>query len=100
MLNAVIGQVIAEGDYVVVHYMITNNRDNGRPITSSGGRGGGPKIGTNVMEIFRLQNGKIAEKWDDLEALDNMSVFQKSGRERRLVIGATRKRRRWPYRFP
>jgi predicted SnoaL-like aldol condensation-catalyzing enzyme len=75
-LNAVIGQVVAEGDYVVVHYMITNNRDNGRPITSSGGRPGGPKIGTNVMEIFRLQNGKIAEKWDDLEALDSLSVFQ------------------------
>ena len=76
MLNAEIGQVIADGDYVVVHYVVTNNRDNGRQITGSGGRQGGPKIGTNIMEIFRLQNGKIAEKWDVLEAIDNMSVFK------------------------
>lgn len=76
VLNAEIGQVIAEGDYVVVHYVITNNRDIGRQITGSGGRPGGPKIGTNIMEIFRLQNGKIAEKWDVLEAIDNMSVFK------------------------
>ncbi len=46
--------MVAEGDLVVVHSHLT---------FSPGDRG------TAVMDIFRLENGKIVEHWDVLQAV-------------------------------
>ena len=47
-----IKHLIAEGDYVVVH---------GHATTGKTGRGGA------VVDIYRLENGKLAEHWDVLQ---------------------------------
>ncbi|MGC3982595.1 MAG: nuclear transport factor 2 family protein [Steroidobacteraceae bacterium] len=76
ILVAKIGRVIGDGDYVAVHYIVTNNEDLGRKVTSASGKEGGAKIGTNVVDIFKIQNGKLVEKWDALEALDRIELFE------------------------
>lgn len=75
-LVAKIGRVIAEGDYVMIHYVVTNNEDLGRKIINYAGKEAGAKVGTNVVDIFKIQNGKLVEKWDAIEAIDRIELFE------------------------
>lgn len=60
-----IKQVIAEGDLVVIHSHATGNPNDGQEITNikKGGQKG-PKTGEQMVDIFRIENGKIAEHWE------------------------------------
>ncbi|NOT04303.1 MAG: SnoaL-like domain-containing protein [Anaerolineales bacterium] len=42
-------RVIAEGEFVVVHFLVKHKPD---------------ELGAAVMQIFRFENGKIIEMWD------------------------------------
>ena len=42
-------RVIAEGEFVVVHFLVKHKPD---------------ELGAAVMQIFRFENGKIVEMWD------------------------------------
>jgi predicted SnoaL-like aldol condensation-catalyzing enzyme len=75
VLKATIGRVIAEGEYVMIHYLVTNNADIGRKLVNASGTEIGSKVGTNVVDIFRIQDGKIVEKWDAIEAIDRVELF-------------------------
>ncbi len=76
ILVAKIGRVIADGDYVAIHYVVTNNEDLGRKIINYAGKEAGGKVGTNVVDIFKIQNGKLVEKWDAIEAIDRIELFE------------------------
>lgn len=49
-----IKRMIAEGDYVVVHVLSKLNKQD---------------RGTAVMDIFRLENGKLVEHWDVMQQI-------------------------------
>jgi predicted SnoaL-like aldol condensation-catalyzing enzyme len=52
-------RIIAEGDLVVVHsHLKVNDKDRG----------------TAVIDIFRLENGKIVEHWDVMQPLPEKSA--------------------------
>ncbi|GKX64163.1 polyketide cyclase [Pragia fontium] len=54
-----IKQVFAEGDYVILHVKSTRSpEDNGQAI----------------IDIFRLENGKIVEHWDVIQAIPKQSA--------------------------
>jgi steroid delta-isomerase-like uncharacterized protein len=55
----VINLVVAEGDYVVLHYTSTGT-NTGRFLGSSPT---GKKVHINEVTIFRIADGKIAEQW-------------------------------------
>jgi predicted SnoaL-like aldol condensation-catalyzing enzyme len=60
-----IKRLIAEGDYVAVHGHATE---------------AGPERGTVIVDIYRLENGKLAEHWDVLQQVpqktaNNNSMF-------------------------
>ena len=55
VLKGTIGRVIAEGEYVMIHYVVTNNADIGRPLVNASGTAIGNKVGTNVVDIFKIQ---------------------------------------------
>ena len=52
-------RIVAEGDYVVLHSHL---------ILKPGGRG------SAVVDIFRLENGKIVEHWDVLQEVPETSA--------------------------
>ncbi|MGC3981361.1 MAG: ester cyclase [Steroidobacteraceae bacterium] len=60
-----IKQVIAEGDLVMIHSHATGNPNDGQEIVNvkKGGQKG-PKTGDTVINVFRIENGKIAEHWE------------------------------------
>lgn len=60
----------------MIHYLVTNNDDLDRKIVSASGKEGGAKVGANVVDIFKIQNGKLVEKWDTLEAIDRVELFE------------------------
>ena len=47
-------RVLADGDFVIVHAHATNGPDD---------------RGSAVMDIFRLENGKVVEHWDVIQAI-------------------------------
>ena len=59
-----------------IHYVVTNNADFGRTLVNGSGTAIGNKVGTNVVDIFKMQNGKIVEKWDAIEAIDRLELFE------------------------
>jgi len=60
-----IKQVVAEGDLVVVHSQASGNADDGQEIQNpKKGNQKGPKTGEEIVDIFRVENGKLAEHWE------------------------------------
>lgn len=53
-LKAEVKRVIAEGDFVVLHVHGTNGPD---------------PHGTAVIDVFRVEDGKVAEHWDVIQAI-------------------------------
>ena len=63
--HAEIQQLVAEGDWVVARTQFTGTNDGpyqGRPAT-------GNKLVFSTSDFFRIENGKIAERWDVVETL-------------------------------
>lgn len=59
--HASIKRIIAEGDYVVVHnHTVTGPNDRGNAI----------------VDIFRIEDGKIAEHWDVIQPVPEHSANQ------------------------
>lgn len=77
-----IKKVIAEGDLVAV-YSATSGTHNGAWI---GPAGTGNQLNYNVVDIFRVQDGKIAEHWD---VADTFRLFQQAGALEQKMRGKT-----------
>jgi predicted ester cyclase len=63
--HAEIQQLVAEGDWVVARTQFTGTNDGpyqGRPAT-------GNKLVFSTADFFRIENGKIAERWDVVDTL-------------------------------
>ena len=63
--HAEIQQLVAEGDWVVSRTQFTGTNDGpyeGRPAT-------GNKLVFSTSDFYRIENGKIAERWDVVETL-------------------------------
>ena len=63
--HAEIQQLVAEGDWVVSRTQFTGTNDGpyeGRPAT-------GNKLDFSTADFFRIENGKIAERWDVVDTL-------------------------------
>lgn len=60
-----IKQVVAEGDLVVIHSHATGSMSDGEVITNmKKGSEKAPKTGDEVVDIFRIEGGKVAEHWE------------------------------------
>ena len=63
--HAEIQQLVAEGDWVVSRIQFTGTNDgpyDGRPAT-------GNKLVFSTSDFYRIENGKIVERWDVVETL-------------------------------
>ena len=63
--HAEIQQLVAEGDWVASRMQFTGTNDGpyeGRPAT-------GNKLVFSTSDFYRIENGKIAERWDVVETL-------------------------------
>jgi predicted ester cyclase len=63
--HAEIQQLVAEGDWVVARIQFTGTNDGpyeGRPAT-------GNKLVFSTSDFYRIENGKITERWDVVETL-------------------------------
>lgn len=65
--------IYVDGDYVIFHSHATLNKED---------RGNDEK-GLNIIDTWRLDNGKIVEHWDSIQALDGFMRFYS------LVSGGT-----------
>lgn len=68
-----IKRLVAEGDYVVA-YCTSSGTHNGGDWLNFPPRGG--KLHFDVVDIFRVQDGKIAEHWD---VADRLTLFAQLG---------------------
>jgi predicted ester cyclase len=68
-----INRLVAEDDYVVA-YCTTSGTHNGGEWLNFPPRGG--KLHFDVVDIFRVQDGKIAEHWD---VADRLTLFTQLG---------------------
>ncbi len=60
-----IKQVVADGNLVFVHSYYSNGPGVGEEITNAKkGNQKGPKTGEQVVDIMRIENGKIVEHWE------------------------------------
>lgn len=57
--------VYVDGDYVIFHSHATLNKED---------RGNDQK-GMNIIDTWRLENGRIVEHWDSIQALDGFMRF-------------------------
>jgi predicted SnoaL-like aldol condensation-catalyzing enzyme len=60
--RAVIKRVFAEGDYVILHVQWTGLLEGGR--------------GEAVVDIFRLEGGKVVEHWDVIQPIPETAANQ------------------------
>lgn len=58
-------KIFADGDYVILHSHTTMNKKHR----------GNEKKGFIITDTFRLENGKLAEHWDAIQAIDFFSRF-------------------------
>lgn len=62
--------VYADGEYVVVHSLLTGVPGIGTPVTSpQPGAVPQSKVGDEVVDIFRVKDGKIIQHWDTVEPI-------------------------------
>ncbi|RLV60105.1 polyketide cyclase [Parashewanella curva] len=57
--------IYADGDFVIFHSHATLNKEDR----------GNDKKGLNIIDTWRLKNGKIVEHWDSIQALDGFMRF-------------------------
>lgn len=57
--------IYVDGDYVIFHSHATLNKDDR----------GNDKKGMNIVDTWRLENGRIVEHWDSIQALDVFMRF-------------------------
>ena len=57
--------IYVDGDYVIFHSHATLKKDDR----------GNDKKGMNIIDIWRLENGRIVEHWDSIQALDTLMRF-------------------------
>ena len=57
--------IYVDGDYVIFHSHATLEREHR----------GDDKKGMNIIDSWRLENGKIVEHWDSIQALDGFMRF-------------------------
>lgn len=57
--------IYVDGDYVIFHSHATLNKDD---------RGNDQK-GMNIIDTWRIENGRIVEHWDSIQALDGFMRF-------------------------
>lgn len=57
--------IYVDGDYVIFHSHATLKKDDR----------GNDKKGMNIIDIWRLEDGKIVEHWDSIQALDTLMRF-------------------------
>lgn len=57
--------IYVDGDYVIFHSHATLNKDDR----------GNDKKGMNIVDTWRLDNGRIVEHWDSIQALDGFMRF-------------------------
>jgi predicted SnoaL-like aldol condensation-catalyzing enzyme len=62
--------VYVDGDFVIVHSLVTGVPGIGSVVSSpQPGVKPQPKVGDEVVDIFRIRNGKIVEQWDTVEPI-------------------------------
>ena len=66
-------KIVADGD-IVMMYSTTTGTHTGEWV---GNPGTGNKLNFEVVDIFRIQDGKIAEHWD---VADTLKLFQQVGK--------------------
>ncbi|MET0072176.1 MAG: nuclear transport factor 2 family protein [Candidatus Thiodiazotropha sp.] len=57
--------IYVDGDYVIFHSHATLEKDDR----------GNDKKGMNIIDTWRLENGRIVEHWDSIQALDGFMRF-------------------------
>jgi predicted SnoaL-like aldol condensation-catalyzing enzyme len=68
-----IKQIVAEGDLVMVHSVSSGTHTGGEWLGVSAT---GNKLSFNVVDIFRIEDGKLAEHWD---VADTLTLFTQLG---------------------
>ena len=75
-------KMVADGDIVMAYSATTGTHTGGAWL---GKEASGNKLDYNVVDIFRVQDGKIAEHWD---VADTFTFFRQLGIIRRLLAKA------------
>ena len=57
--------IYVDGDYVIFHSHATLKKDDR----------GNDKKGMNIIDVWRLEDGRIVEHWDSIQALDTLMRF-------------------------
>lgn len=72
-------QIVAEGDMVMMYCTTSGTHTGGEWLSKPAT---GNRLNFNVVDIFRIQDGKIAEHWD---VADTFSLFKQLGIIERLI---------------
>jgi predicted SnoaL-like aldol condensation-catalyzing enzyme len=75
-------KIVADGDIVMAYSATTGTHTGGEWL---GKKASGNKLDYNVVDIFRVQDGKIAEHWD---VADTFTFFRQLGIIERLLSEA------------
>lgn len=70
-------RVFADGDFVITQSLATGTPGTGAP-ASDAAPNDPPKakVGDEIVDIFRLENGKVVEHWDVVQAITTLdSMF-------------------------
>jgi predicted SnoaL-like aldol condensation-catalyzing enzyme len=68
-----LNKIVVDGDLVMIYCRTTGTHTGGEWL---GKQASGNKLDFNVVDIFRIQDGKIAEHWD---VADTFSLFRQLG---------------------
>jgi predicted SnoaL-like aldol condensation-catalyzing enzyme len=70
-------RVFADGDYVITQSLVTGTPGTGEPVGDTPpGAAPKTKVGDEIVDIFRLEKGKVVEHWDVVQAATSVdSLF-------------------------